>query len=444
MHYTSQKVLGKGGFGEVHQVTDENGKLYALKRFAPDPSIKVPEGQLLERFRREAVYQEKIDHPNVVRIVDSGDEGGAYLVMELAAVSLKQYLEANPNLTHEQRVSIIRDIMNGLEAVHAASCTHRDLKPENILGFADSESPTGYRFAISDFGLVAPPSNAETTLTMTGMAGGSTYYASPEAMKSMNRCDARSDIYSLGAIIFDIFINRPRVPLDHLKPAGEIGRVISRCTETNPSRRYQSVEELREEFIVAVDIEEWTPASAVEQRYLDILSQDAPSEAEWDELDMNLQEILQQGNIREQGYPVFRAMRADHLEQVNGMNAGVFRSLANALIEHVIASEGWYNFDYCDVIALKLRRVLGLAAPEQAATALLALLLLGVSHNRFYVERIFGVEAGPEAPVDVIERFMLEVEARGLNLGQLLSRWRDSLSREVPALHPKLVEAWTH
>jgi serine/threonine protein kinase len=444
MAYTVIKSRGQGGFGEVFEVVNDDGEVFALKRFKPDPSIKVPAEQLLERFRREATYQRKVDNPNVVKILDSGsDEDGEFFVMELAEFSLKDYLAANSHLSHEQRVQIIGDMLDGVEAVHAASCTHRDLKPENILCFADTEQPTGYRFAISDFGLVAPPAHAETTLTMTGMAGGSTYYASPEAMKSMNRCDARSDIYSIGCIIFDLFFAKPRVPLDHLKAPGEIGRIASRCTETNPSKRYQTVSELRDEFIVAADIEEWTPQSSTEKRYLEILSQDAPTEEEWDELDIRLQEILQSGQIRDEGYAIFRAMRSDHLDQVKTMNDGVFRSISRGMIEHVLAAQAWYAFDYCDVIALKLRRVIGLGAAEEVASALLAMLMLGVSHNRFYVERIFGAECGPNLSHEIAERFLTEAEARGIDIAETLTRWKSSLGHSIPTLHPRVVEAWT-
>ena len=438
MPYDKQGQLGKGGFGIVYEAVDEFGLVYALKEFAPDPSIQVDEGHLKERFRREAVYQQKIDHPNVVKIIEFHDGEVPFIVMELASISLKNYLDNNKDITHEQRVSIIRDMLSGLESVHEAQCTHRDMKPENVLGFPDDKSPTGYRFKISDFGLVAAPSHAETTLTMTGMAGGSTYYASPEAMKSMNRCDARSDIYSMGAIIFDLFIGKPRVPLAHLKAPGEIGKVASRCTETNPSKRYQTIAALREDFLAAADLEEWTPSNATEARYLEILQKDEPTEEEWDELDIDLQELLQAGDIRDGAYPLFRALKSDHLQQLKLMNDGVFRSIANGFSEHVLAARGWFGFDYCDVAAGKLRRVVELGGAEEKAKALLALLILGASHNRYYVERIFGNNSGPSQDDETVDRLILEAAARGEDLGDWLTHWNNSLNRNTPTLHPKL------
>lgn len=439
MEYVKGELLGKGGFGRVYAAKNSNGEQVAGKEFAPSDEISVEHGQLKERFRREAVYQQKIDHPNIVKIIEYIDGEVPIIIMELADLSLKTYLENNKDIDHDQRVSIIKDMLSGLAAVHASKCTHRDIKPENVLGFPDPNLPTGYRWAISDFGLVAPPNNAETTLTMTGIAGGSTYYASPEAMKSMNRCDARSDIYSMGAIIFDLFVGKPRVPLSQLKTAGELGLVLSRATETNPSKRFQTIEELREAFLTAVDLEQWSPKNPVEQRYLEILSKDAPTEDEWDELDMDLQGIIQAGNIREGAYPLFRALKGEHLAHLREMDAGVFKSIVNGLAQHVIACRGWYNFDYCDVVVGKLRSAVALGDAEEQAKALLAILILGVSHNRWYVEKIFGTLAGPDLPTDVVERLALEAEAQGEDLADLLSLWHRSLAAAArPALHPTL------
>ncbi|WP_312815384.1 serine/threonine-protein kinase [Brevundimonas sp.] len=444
--YTKQKELGRGGFGAVYEAVDENGEYVALKEFAPSAGMEEFEDQLRKRFRREAVYQKSIEHDNVVHIFEynEGDEEEApYIIMELADISLKDYIQKNPDLSVDNRISIIKDIISGVAAVHSMNHIHRDLKPENILGFKDEDSPTGYKFKISDFGLVSPAKQGETTLTMTGMAGGSTYYVSPEAMKNLNSCDSRSDIYSIGCIIYDLFVGKPRVPMAHLKVSGDIGAVIGRCTETNRSKRYGNVADLREEFIAAADLLEWNPQSDEGKRYLELLNKDELSEEEWDELDIALQDKHRDDDMREGVYPLFRAMKADHLQHLFGMDAGVFRSIANGLCDHVLASAGWFSFEYCDVLAAKLRRVFELGDDVLKANAMLAMLVLGVSHNRYEVERMFGRRMGPDQSKDVIKRFMTEADARDINLKKYLSDWEESLDRSRPDLHPLLVEIMT-
>jgi eukaryotic-like serine/threonine-protein kinase len=249
--FNVQKQLGRGTFGVVYEITDTKAVHWALKVFDPLPNLQVDRDELKRRFIREIRYQSAISHPNVVRIaLYNVDHDPPYFIMDLAASSLLDLLRSK-QVNAQNATSAITDMLTGLEAMHDAGYKHRDLKPGNVLVFSTGDFPKNLRFAISDFGLIAPPENDTSTLTATGVGGGTIDYAAPEAMKDLKRVTVRSDIYSVGAILHDIYVGQRRIPCTKLTGPGLIGKVIERCTEPNQSRRFANVAELRSAYVNA-------------------------------------------------------------------------------------------------------------------------------------------------------------------------------------------------
>mgnify|MGYP001339497466 CR=1 FL=1 len=247
MVYKAIKEIGRGSFGVVELVSDEKGRQFARKTFVAPNLPDVSNDDMRARFEREVRYQNEIDNPNVVRIFEADlDVDPPWFVMELADCSLADELRADRTLGGDPRKPLF-DILAGLESIHAKGYKHRDLKPANVLKFSAADGTI--RYAISDFGLMAPGSGVTSTLTASNMGGGTLLYRAPECAISFKRATVQSDIYSIGAILHDIFGGgAARLPHVELTVAGTVGPIIQQCTKTNVRRRYPNVVTVREKL----------------------------------------------------------------------------------------------------------------------------------------------------------------------------------------------------
>lgn len=253
--YQIKSKLGQGGMGSVYHAYDPRFKRQvALKlldqRYSHEKNFR-------RRFEREAQAVARIDHPRIVPIYDYGeDEGHLFLVMPLMeGGTLKQRMTAG-RLTVAEAVDVIRQIAPALATTHQLGMVHRDLKPDNILF---DQYGNAY---VSDFGIVRVAEGG-TSLT-AGALIGTPAYMSPEQVGSVKEIDGRSDIYSLGVILFEMLSGkRPyeadsglAVALKHLTepipsilavaPDLPVGAeaIIERALQKEPALRYQTVNDL--------------------------------------------------------------------------------------------------------------------------------------------------------------------------------------------------------
>jgi serine/threonine protein kinase/Tol biopolymer transport system component len=248
-------LIGAGGMGEVYRARDTRlGREVALK-ILPDRLANNPDRRA--RFETEARAASALNHPGIVTIHDIGNvDGVAYIVTEfIDGASLRQ---SRPEALRRQ-LDIAAQIAEALAAAHAARITHRDLKPENIMVTRDGRVKT------LDFGLArqAASSPTEDTLTLVTTPGtilGTVGYMSPEQARGY-AADARSDIFSLGAVMYELFSGHRafegHTPADVLSailksdppellsaiPAG-VRQIVERCLEKDPARRFQSTQDL--------------------------------------------------------------------------------------------------------------------------------------------------------------------------------------------------------
>lgn len=225
--YLLEKRLGRGAMGQVYLARDQNlvTRRVAIKTVRPDilSDEMLQEGEAIARFEREARAAASIRHPNVVDVTDFGKspEGVFFLVMEYVdGESLYQLLRREGTLDIQRTVTILGQVVAGIEAAHDEGVLHRDLKPANIfimqrLRRAGSSSSSGDGFVkVGDFGL-AKIIHADQSGTPS--AGGpesrgiigTPEYMSPEQMQTGVRLDARADIYALGAIAYHMLGGRP-------------------------------------------------------------------------------------------------------------------------------------------------------------------------------------------------------------------------------------------
>ncbi len=243
-----QSLLGSGGMGVVYRAHDARLKrTVAIKVLHPKA---VADGAVRERFVREGRTAALIDHPNVVRVLAAGEEDGIpYLVMEhIEGGSLDKVLESPGGLSLARCLRIGKQLAEALSSAHRVGVMHRDVKPANVL-FTTAGEPK-----LADFGLARDEAGSKD-LSQTGILLGTPHYMSPEACEGQ-RGDARSDIYSLGVLLYAMLEKRlpftgdsqaqilisqikdPVPPLTQAPPS--LRRIICRALEKNPADRWES------------------------------------------------------------------------------------------------------------------------------------------------------------------------------------------------------------
>jgi eukaryotic-like serine/threonine-protein kinase len=265
--YRLESKLGSGGMSTVYLARDET-----LERWI---AIKVLHREIsdqpdqIERFRREARSVAQLSHPNVVSVIDAGEDGGyPYIVFEyVEGETLKQRIERLGRLPLDESAAYAIEIARGLGTAHLQRLIHRDVKPQNVL--IDSEG----RAKVTDFG-IARSLESDRALTATGRVLGTTDYVSPEQAMGQG-VDARSDIYSLGVVLYEMItgevpfqaetlvgvamkhVNEPVPDVRARRPevSAALAAVVDRATEKDPEDRYADMPAMLDDLEAALEVE---------------------------------------------------------------------------------------------------------------------------------------------------------------------------------------------
>ncbi|MBE5905403.1 MAG: Stk1 family PASTA domain-containing Ser/Thr kinase [Lachnospiraceae bacterium] len=251
--YEIIEKIGAGGMSDVYKAMDNLlGRNVAIKVLKNEYSEDV---NFLTKFRTEAQSAASLENPNIVSIYDVGNENKMhYIVMEyVEGITLKTYIEKKERIGYKEAISIAIQTCNGIRAAHNKNIIHRDIKPQNII------ISTEGKVKVTDFGIA----RAATSNTINSDVMGSVHYTSPEQARN-GYVDAKSDIYSLGIVMYEMVTGRVpfngdsavAVALQHLqeeiiRPSAftpdlpiSLEKIILKCTQKSPDRRYASVDEL--------------------------------------------------------------------------------------------------------------------------------------------------------------------------------------------------------
>src|SRR4029450_3765828 len=273
-NYQILEEIGRGGMGVIYRARQRHSRrIVAIKRVL---SYHADSQDTLMRFRREAQAAANLDHPNILPIYEVSESHDGLPFFSMKFASGGSLLEAAPALRSEPRraVALMAKVARALQYAHDQGILHRDLKPGNILLDGHGEP------MVSDFGLakwLEPTGRSTRTPSIFGTPG----YIAPEQVKgSDGKLTPASDVYSLGAVLFDILIGRPPFTGEHAlktiqqaaeKPAPklrtlapgldrDLETICSKCLERDPLARYRSAGEL------ADDLDRWLPGHSIVAR----------------------------------------------------------------------------------------------------------------------------------------------------------------------------------
>lgn len=269
--YEVRELLGRGGMAEVHAGLDTRlGRRVAIKLLrsdlARDPSFH-------ERLKREAQSAAGLNHPGIVAVYDSGEEtftesGGStvqvpFIVMEyVEGQTLREVLSTHGRLTVQEALDVAAGVLAPLDYSHRNGIVHRDIKPGNVMLTPEGD------IKVMDFGIARAMSDTSATMTQTSAVMGTAQYLSPEQARGI-KVDPRSDIYSMGCVLFELLTGEPPFTGDspvavahqhvhedppwpsHVKPEipRELDSVVLKAMSKNKDNRYQSAADLRADLI---------------------------------------------------------------------------------------------------------------------------------------------------------------------------------------------------
>src|SRR5665213_3070209 len=259
--YELTHLIARGGMAQVYRARDRQlDRPVALKVLFPELSV---DRSFVERFRREAQAAANLSHPNIVPVFDWGEDNGTYfIVMEFVdGRALSSILRTAGPLHPDRAAEIAADVAGALAYAHRHGVVHRDVKPGNVL---ITEEGT---IKVTDFG-IARAVNTEESLTQTGAVMGTATYFSPEQAEGIG-VDPRSDIYSLGVVLFEMVTGRApflgdtpvAVASKHVRDIPPVPReinpsipptfeaIILKSMAKDPDHRYATAEELRADLL---------------------------------------------------------------------------------------------------------------------------------------------------------------------------------------------------
>ncbi len=420
-NYKDIKKIGSGGFGEVWKCErDDDNQIFAKKKLhnnVDEDGVK--------RFIREVRILSSLDHPNIVKVVGKRLQKKIYFyIMPLYSTSLKKELATIVG-NDGRIIPIYSAILDGIEYAHSQGVIHRDLKPENVLLNSDSD------VVLSDFGLGRSLDSDSTRQTMTGYGMGTILYMAPEQLADAKNADERSDVYSLGRMLYELYsgpITSFAQDTSSLPPG--ITFFVNKCTQHIPQNRFQTVADLKHAWQSLFD-------SSYRQTELDelmTLRTELTPPARFTDADVSrlLELIIKYQEDPDLLHETIMQIDPAVVGEMCRQNVSETKHIIDSFIEYV-TSQGW-AFSYTDKIGNKCK---GLHQAIQdfdiKASLVICAMEVGIYHNRWHVLGIFtDLISAPKIAGEEI--------ALAAYLSQVDERSRERVAEHIilGKLHPSL------
>ncbi len=432
--------IGYGGFGLVHEVESEDGTRLARKTFHVNQPGTIS-AELLEnvkkRFVREVKVQRSISHPNIVPVIaDELSSEPPMFTMPLAECTLEDDIEQDRTLGGNFYAALM-DIIAGLEELHSVEIYHRDLKPKNVLRF-ENENPdgtVGRYYAIGDFGFVSlRETQVSTVITEVGMRLGTDFYTAPEITADLRRGKAPADIYSLGCILHDFVGRDVRIPCGEIREEGKYGAILLNCTRRNPERRFKSVAAVRDALLSLESGEDEVTEENAKQLIGLISSEHGLTENQWN----SIVDYLEGAELNVEVKAVLGQLTISRIEEVVDRYPGLVLRISPIFSQWI--RETGFDYSLCDGLAIRLERLVQYDSLEVKADCLIAMLELGTSHNRWYVERKFVDNTSPTMDEKLARRLAVEFRVLDDEVCRSIDHLEHSISFSRSNFQPLLVE----
>ena len=426
---THVEFIGNGGFAMVDKYTNNRGDLFAIKSFNIDPKMKSIEDNARQRFIKEARFQQGIDHPNIVKILDVQiQEDPPYYIMPVASSSLLD--EINRKSIDEHNFSkCFYDIMAGLEEMHSLGIYHRDLKPGNVLKFNDS-------YAIGDFGLMSFKQTNLTTLTTAGMRKGSDFYTAPEITADLRRASIQSDIYSLGCMLHDFVGESERFPCSVISESSKYASILLSATRREPNRRFPNVASFREALDSVMQENDVTVKTKQAERVLETLNMDIDTYSK-KEISM-LADFLSSTVNNSEKHSVMQELKINHIKKINQFPESS-SYIAKVYCEYV--GDSSFPWDFCDTLANRLIIFIENGDIDVKSEGILALVYMGADHNRWYVERKAANYLSGDIDERLLKRLIIEIKIDGEKFSHTIYRMCRSINISIDTFNKDIVKA---
>lgn len=425
MKYNKIKELGQGGFAKVFEVIDQNNERCAMKEFHLHPSMAGLEEIAKKRFIKEAIYQQQLEHPNIVQIFELNDSvDPPFYTMELADSSMEKDIMDN-YLSKDNYLNCIYDIMAGLEEMHDYGMYHRDLKPANVLRYEDS-------YAIGDFGLISLNKTGITTLTSTGMAKSSDFYTAPEITQDLKHASIQSDIFSLGCLLHDFVGVSSRIPCNEITENSAFGDLLLSATRKDPRRRFSSVKSFRE-ALLSINQSDIKANTEGANEIIDLLAKPIST---FNESDVTLiVDFLNSNVVESEKHTILKTMSLEKIEYMvaNSPNASY---VGKHFFEYV--RNGSFEWDFCDPLASRVIAFMEIDELDIKSEGAFALLYMGTSHNRWYVERKAIKFFQGDIDNKLLKRMTMEMRVDGRKFCRALDHLIHSINQNINNFHPEI------